>query len=331
MKDALNNPEEFLSTRSSTGMEDQPGSVRKMRVSARGRAIGAVLAAVVLWSSSYVVTKIGVSDVPPITFGAIRFAFAALLVLILAPVTRRLERVAGRDLLRLGAGGLLGITAYFSLQNLGVARTTASEATLLVASFPAITLLLEGVILRKRAGLIRYAGVALAFLGIYLIIRQTGDAGSSQRLAGDLFLLATGLAWALYNFVTQETVRRYSTFTVIFWQTLAGTVAFLPLTLLESASWRPIPFPSLLSAIFLGIFCSVCAFFLYGIGLKTLDPGSAVSLMNLVPVFGLILAVAGLKETLYPVQILGGAIVIAGVVLSVRQASGNGRQSSSTQ
>jgi drug/metabolite transporter (DMT)-like permease len=294
--------------------------IKPVQIIAVGRkqAIGSVVAAVVLWSSSYVVTKVGVSELPPITFGALRFSFAALLVLIIAASTRRLERVPVRDLLRLGLGGLLGITAYFSLQNLGVARTSASEATLLVASFPVITLILESLFLRKRVAFIQYAGVAIAIFGVYLVIRQTNAAASSSRLIGDLFLLATGLAWALYNFVTQETVRRYSTFTVIFWQTLVGSIAFFPLALLERAAWRPISLPSLLSALYLGLFCSVAAFLFYGFGLKKLDPGSAVSMVNLVPVFGLIFAVVGLKEPIYLVQIAGGLIVIAGIILSLR-------------
>jgi drug/metabolite transporter (DMT)-like permease len=292
-----------------------------LHFSRKVRAIGLAVGAALLWSSSYVVTKIGVNDIPPITFAAIRFAIAALVVLLLAGLTRRLEKITLRDCLTLGLGGVLGITAYFSLQNLGVARTSASEATLLVASFPVITLLLESLFFKRRIAWVRYAGVAIAILGVFLVIRYTG-VSSPDRLVGDLCLLGTGLAWALYNFVTKDTVQHYSTFTVVFWQTLFGTAGLLPLALIERAAWQPVGITGLLSAVYLGIFCSVAAFFLYGAGLKDLDPGSMVSLMNLVPVFGLVLAVVGLKETLYPVQILGGAIVIAGVVMSVRLGSG---------
>ncbi len=289
--------------------------------SSKKKAALSVLAAVVLWSTSYVVTKVGVGDVPPLTFGAIRFLFAAGLVGALALTVQRVEAVPTSDIFRLALGGLLGITAYFSLQNLGVQRTSASDATLLVASFPAITMLLEVIFLKTRVSLVRFAGVGIAFVGIYLIIRQTAASAASRRLEGDLILLATGLAWALYNFATQKVVQRYSTFTVIFWQTLAGVAAFLPLSLLEAGAWRPLSLTGLLSALFLGVFCSTAAFLLYGYGLKSLDPGSAVSLMNLVPVFGLIIAVLGLKEEVSLIQVLGGAVVVGGVTLSVQWRS----------
>jgi drug/metabolite transporter (DMT)-like permease len=282
------------------------------------RAVLSVLAAVVLWSTSYVVTKIGVGDIPPLTFGAIRFLFASVLVGLLALFTRRIERVPARDVLRLVVGGLLGITIYFALQNLGVQRTSASNATLLVASFPAITMFLEVAFLKRSISFTRFAGVGIAFVGVYLVIRQTIASDQPRHLEGDLLLLGTGVAWALYNFATQDVIRKYSTLTVIFWQTLAGTAAFLPLTLLEPRAWQSLTPAGLIGALFLGIFCSVAAFILYGYGLKSLDAGSAVSLMNLVPVFGLILAVVGLKEQVNFVQVLGGLIVVTGVTLSVR-------------
>jgi drug/metabolite transporter (DMT)-like permease len=283
----------------------------------RKQALLSVLAAVALWSTSYVVTKVGVGDIPPLTFGAIRFSFAAALAGLLT-LFIRLEPMPLRDIARLALGGLLGITAYFSLQNLGVQRTSASEATLLVASFPAITMLLEVAFLKARVSPIRFVGVGIAFVGVYLVMRQTAASAGSHRLEGDLMLLATGLVWALYNFATQKVIQRYSTFTVIFWQTLVGAVAFLPLALLEAGAWQPPSLAGLVGALYLGAFCSIAAFVLYGYGLKSLDPGSAVSVVNLVPVFGLILAVAGLKEEVSFVQVLGGLIVVGGVTLSVQ-------------
>jgi drug/metabolite transporter (DMT)-like permease len=279
-----------------------------------------VLGAVVLWSSSYGVTKMGVGDIPPLTFAAIRFVFAVLLMLFLALTIQRLEPVPSKDLLRLALGGLLGITAYFALQNLGVQRTTAANATLLVASFPVITLLLEVLFRKARVSFKQIAGIVIAIGGIYLIIDLTGLQAAPARLEGDLLLLLTGLAWALYNFATQDVVKKYATFTVIFWQTLFGMLALLPLALTEVHAWQPLTTTGLLGALFLGVFCSVGAFLLYGYGLKSLRPGLAVNLLNLVPVFGLVFAVILVHEKIGWTQIVGGLIVIGGVTLSLSTA-----------
>jgi drug/metabolite transporter (DMT)-like permease len=316
-----------LNTIEQASMKNKPSIFQRIRLSIRqpGQKIGilSVLGAVVLWSSSYGVTKMGVGDIPPLTFAAIRFVFAAILMAILAFSVQRLEKVPRKDLLRLALGGLLGITAYFSLQNLGVQRTSAADATLLVASFPVITLLLEVIFRNARASFKQIAGIVIAFGGIYLIIGLTGFETTPDRLFGDFLLLLTGLAWALYNFATQDVVKKYATFTVIFWQTLFGMAALLPMSLTEINAWRPLTTNGLLGALFLGIFCSVGAFLLYGYGLKSLRPGLAVNLLNLVPVFGLIFAVLLVHEKIGWLQVLGGLVVTAGVTLSVSKPSNN--------
>jgi drug/metabolite transporter (DMT)-like permease len=299
------------------GSEAAPAAEKKPALSS---GVLSVLGAVVLWSSSYVVTKIGVGEVPPLTFAAIRFVFAAALMLALALFVRRPEPVPFKDLRRLALGGLLGITAYFALQNLGVQRTTTADAALLVASFPVITLLLEVLLRRARASLKQVAGIAAAIAGVYLVIDMGAAQAAPERLLGDVLLLGTGVAWAFYNFATQGVVQKYSTFTVIYWQTLFGMLALLPLALIERAEWRMPGAAALLGALFLGVFCSVGAFLLYANGLKNLRPGLAVNLLNLVPVFGLIFSALFLREHIGWVQVLGGAIVIGGVTLSISGA-----------
>jgi drug/metabolite transporter (DMT)-like permease len=287
----------------------------------RRQAVFALLGAALIWSTSFVTTKIALADVPPLTLGALRFILAAFLLGLLGLITRRIESAPPKDIIRLGAGGLLGITAYFALQNVGVQLSSAADATLLVASYPAITMLIESLLLHTRIAPVRFVGVAVTFVGVYLVLQQTTGAGSSGHLLGDVLLLLTGLVWALYNFVTRDVVQRYSMLTVIFWQTIIGAVAFIPLALLESQSWRVLSTGSLLSVAYMGVFCSIMAFLLYARGLKTLDAGSAVSLMNLVPVFGLVLAAIGLGESINLAQIGGGIIVIAGVALTMRVKS----------
>ena len=278
----------------------------------RSKAMLAILGAILLWSTSYVVTKVGVSDMPPLTFGAIRFVVASAVCLIFRALGK-VQPVARKDLGLLCVAGLLGITAYFSLQNLGVQLSTAADATLLVASFPAVTTVLEMVLFRRRSRWTQFAGIAVAFVGVFIVVRQGMGAAASNRLLGDLLLLGTGVAWAFYNFATRGVVQRYSVMTVVFWQTIFGTLAFLPLSLLEMRSWHVPGLPGLAGVLFLGTLCSVAAFVLYARGLVSLEPSVAVGLLNLVPLFGVLAAWAFLGEAITPAQIIGGVVVVAGV------------------
>lgn len=296
-----------------------------MRVSdVRGRLpfVASVMGAVLLWSTSFVATKLALGEVPPLTLGAARFLVAACVLGVAVGVLGGVRRPPADDLGRLAVGGLLGITVYFSMENFGVHLATASDAALLVAAYPAITMLLEILVYRARVSPVRFAGVGLAVLGVYMIVGGSPGGTGTDRLLGDVLLVATGFVWALYNFSTRGVVRRYAMPTVLFYQTLFGAAAFLPLALLESGSWQT-PGPlSLLVVAYLGLFCSLVAFWLYAHGLKGLDAGSAVNIMNLVPVFGVLVAVVVLGEPVGVFQLLGGLVVVGGVTLGMKGPPG---------
>ena len=299
-----------------------------------GRAwhLASVVGAVVIWSTSFVATKVALAEVPPLTLGASRFVFAAVLAGALAFVFGAVRVANAADLGRFALGGLLGITLYFSLENVGVDLATASDAALLVASYPVVTMLLEAGLYRKRLSAIRLSGAALAIVGVNVVLgnavaASAGEDWGSARIIGCAILVATGLVWALYNFSTRTVVSRYSMLTVVFWQTLFGALFFLPVAFAEQvftggARWLPEGGVALVSVAHLGVLCSVAAFLLYAHGLRGVDASAAVSVMNLVPVLGVLFAVALLGESLGILQVLGGVVVVAGVMLGVRGGDG---------
>lgn len=276
-------------------------------VCARHFCLLSVSGAVLLWSTSFVATKLALADIPPLTLAALRFLLAAGLLVAITAATRRLVRPTGADAMRFAAGGLLGITGYFSLENLGVHLATAADAALLVAAYPAITLLLEAIVYRSAVSWARLAGAGVAMVGVALIVYGSiGEAGGEQRVLGDLLLVASGIVWAFYSFVTRGSLRTYPALTVTCYQTVAGAAAFLPLAWIERDRWQAPSGESLLAGGYLSVFCSVLAFLLYARGLRGLDAGTAVGLMNLVSVFGLVFALLVLAEPVRLVQSRAG-------------------------
>ena len=71
--------------------------------------------------------------------------------------------------------------------------------------------------------------------------------------------------------------------------------------------------------LFLGVFCSVIAYLLYNLGLKALSPSAVISMLNLVPIFGVMFSFLLLGEAITLRMVIGGAIIILGVMLSVRR------------
>lgn len=275
----------------------------------------ACISAVILWSGSFITTKLAYETFAPIQLGAGRTLIAALIIWIIRKITNSTEKIRNKDRKRLLLSGLLGITLYFTLENIGVQMTSASNAALIVASFPAITALLEFFLYRSKPSLQKILGIFLAITGVAILTQIKVD-GSNQSFWGNLILLGAGIVWACYNFVTKDITRKYSAMTITSYQMTVGTLCFIPFLLWEDEAWKMPNVISITSLLFLSIGCSVAAFILYNYGLKKLSASASVSLMNLVPVLGIVFSVFLLKEIVTLTQVIGGAIVIIGVILS---------------
>lgn len=302
-------------------------------------AVCAVVAAALFWSSSYAVTKRLLDDVGPLSIGAVRFALAALLLGVAVRLNRRRAARPGarsdarpdaRQRRQLYLSGFLGITVYFVLENVGVDLSTASDASLIVATYPLMTMLLERVVLRARMPPLRIAGVLLATTGAFLVVRNGAQVGGSARWTGDVLLLLGGLAWAGYNVLGKRASAGQSAMSVTYHQTLAGAAGFLLASLVEAGDWRMPDATAAALLVYLAVACSVGGFLLYNYGLRRMASSVAVNILNLVPVFGVLGAVLINGESIRPAQAAGGAVIVAGVALGMveRERKASGRASS---
>ncbi|MFB5268452.1 DMT family transporter [Paenibacillus enshidis] len=293
--------------------------------SSRSLYLTAAVAAILIWSTSFVGTKVAYHSFPPLTLGAARFLIASVILGVVMLVRKEFALPAPKDLGWMALSGILGTTLYFALENIGLELTTASSAALIVASYPAITALLEFIFYRVKISWLKGLGIVMAIAGVYQISGGSQGAGSGQ-LTGNLILIAAGVVFAAYNFTTRKVVSSYSMVTVSFYQTITGTIAFIPLALLERSRWQAPTAESLWMLLYLGIFCSVAAFMLYNYGLRGLSSSTAVTLMNLVPLFGVLFSSVFLGEVMHIYDWIGGILIIAGVMLSVRDntTKGNG-------
>lgn len=283
----------------------------------------ATIGALLIWSTSYIATKVAYRTFAPITLAAARFLVALILLGVARRIMKERARPTWREFLPIAFSGFMGITLYFLLENVGLKLTTASSAALIVASFPAITVIGECLIDKTRITFRQVVGIALAVVGVYLVSVGTESAeGAENPLLGNLILLGTGVVWAAYIFSTRGVVGRFPAVTLSYYQTLAGFVGFLPFTLLEAKDWRVPDAPSILMLLYLGAACSVAAYLMYNYGLRKLKPSTSAVLMNLVPIFGTLFSVIILGDALTWRHLVGGVLVISGVVVSVRTSPG---------
>ncbi|NCB41206.1 MAG: EamA family transporter [Clostridia bacterium] len=278
----------------------------------------ALMASVVFWGGTFIASKLAYEVYSPIQLSGLRPIVAAILFWIVRKVKRDNETIEPADRKRLVGSAFLGITLCMMFQNIGISLTTSSNAALIVASFPAITILLELFIYHIRPTLNKVVGIAISVSGI-IILSQISLEGNPTALWGNLLMVAAGIVWALYSFATGALINKYSTMTVTYYQMLAGATLCIPFILLEGNEWGAPALIPTAAVLYLGICGSMLAFLFYNKGLRRLSASVAVSFLNLVPVVALILSVVVLNEKISAMQLFGGAVVILGVMISSKK------------
>ena len=287
-----------------------------------------VFGAIVLaWSGGWIASKLGVSAVPPLELSAVRFALVGVILIAVA-------RLRGASLGTQRPGTLLlsavfGILGYNATVFVGLTLAPASDAALIVPTLvPVLTALLATTV-GERLTRAKVAGFALSSVGATLVI---GAGGASvgfdgARLTGDLLFVAGAACWAAYATLGTVTLRTGSPLGVVGVTSLIGAVLLFPLGFLEHGyadvpSW---PAQAWLAIGFLVVFTTIVGFVLFYWAVRRYGAGPSSMTTYLVPVGTLVLATLILGERPAPLQLVGGALILAGVRLATRRgAAGRG-------
>jgi len=297
----------------------------------RGKGLLAIIITVLFWGFSFISIKVAVAVLPPMTLGAARFLLAVMILYLVKRRSAPGERLSVPDLPYLTGAGLIGVTAYFFFENNGVSLVTASEASIIIAAIPVISLFAErlaaelvfrrnrdqaraGAPPSRRIGGRRWAGAALSMVGVWLVAGAT--VAVSGNALGYVFMFGAALSWVAYGFLTRPLFAHRSRIYIVFWQSVFGLIGFLPFAALEIPRWGPVSLPVLLHVAYLGIFCSALGYWLYARALQVLGVGTSIVFVNLIPVVTVTAGFFLLGDRLNPVQWGGAAAVLAGVYLA---------------
>jgi drug/metabolite transporter (DMT)-like permease len=252
-----------------------------------------------------------------------RFVVAVVLVLPIALIAKENLRLALRDIPLMAASGLLGVTLYFLCENNGIALITASESSLVIATIPVLTLLVDRAIFKTRLKARSYIGAVLSFAGVALIVAPSLGSASSS-IMGFVYMGGAAVCWVAYALITKPLAGKYSGLSITFWQSLFGLVGCIPFALLESPKWGAfLGLPVLLNVLYLGVLCSAAGYLLYIAAIRKLGAGTTSVFLNLVPVVSVVAAYFLLGERLGGLTLAGGAVAVGGVYL----ATSSGRRS----
>ena len=273
--------------------------------------------AFVLWGSQYVISKIALRTVPPVTLLALRYLVSVPALFIVLRLRHALTPVKKGDWPILFAIGFTGYFASFCLQMLGINRLTGSVSSLLGAMNPIFIPILAALFLHERITPAKIACVALSMAGVVVIVGVDGTVDAS----GALLMLASVFLWSTASIIIRRVSGRYDPMQIA----LIAILCALPLTggwsLIELQS-APCSFTleSVLAVLYMGVLGTAVTHSLWNYSLRVMDASFCSMFYPMQPLVSSILGVLFLHEAVTPGFVIGALMICCGIVAAVISA-----------
>jgi drug/metabolite transporter (DMT)-like permease len=280
----------------------------------------------IVYATSYVATRATLDSIPP---GALAFARLVVAWAALAPFARpRAEEppVSRSDRRTIAWMGLLGFAAAYAFSHWGIARSTASNAALLIVVEPLTMILASPFYLGERLSRRETVGAALAVIGTVLVV-VNGIPGVTETLVphwqGDLLLVLAGVAYAAYSLLGRRVLDRHAPLGVTTRSLAWGAVGILPIVVAEWASGvRPLwTVPAIAGTLYLAVVISALGYVAWNWALARVSAPRAALFLNVQPIAGALLGALLLDEPLTGFTIAGGVAIVAGLAVAFGRAA----------
>ena len=293
--------------------------------SRRALALLSLVVLMILWGSTFVVTKAAAQGFSPMVLATLRFLIASLVLVPLALGRGGLRSLPQpRPWKTLLLMGLTGVAAFSTTFTFALVYGSASQGALIYAGLPAAIAVAAVLFLGEKPSRRRVAGIVLSIAGVALLIATSeADAGSPQPLVGALWMIGAVVSWTAYTVLAKRIAHADSIVVIAVVATL-GTVMLLPFAVIEflQRDWVSPSMSAWASLLFLSVVASALAYIVYGYVLRELDASVVGIYTNLDPIVGVLIAVLLFGESLHAGQIAGGLIAIAGMWLASVEDTG---------
>jgi len=275
----------------------------------------------ILFAGSYIAGKYTTLDLGPLTTTLLRYLVALIFLAALIPYYKtKALMVERRDVLMMMMLGLFGIVGYHYFFFLSLKYTAVANTAIINALSPVITVGAAALFLGERLERKNYLGVALAFVGV-LILLTRGEVDTILAIdfnKGDLLMLLSVLCWMVYALLIKKMLAKYSGFTLTFYATLCGVLLLLLLAPGEGALEQitQISRVSAFSVLYMGVCASGLGYLLYNLSIREIGPTRTSSFVySVVPVIVGLLALVFFNQSVTQTMIASTVLILTGLHL----------------
>jgi drug/metabolite transporter (DMT)-like permease len=272
----------------------------------------------VIWGANFVVVKYATHIFNPVAFTGLRVAVAATFLLVAAFASGGIN-LPRRDVVALLLLGALGNGLYQLFFVLGVSRTRAGNASLIVGAAPAFIALIARARGMERVRRVTLVGIGLSVLGVALVIVGSANESSGDTtMLGALLVFLGVICWSVYTIGLQPYASRIDIIKLSAVTLVGGAIplVFASAPALIATDWSAVGIGGWLAVFYSSVISMGVAYFFWYRGLRVLGPTRTAVYSNLQPIVALLVAWAFLSETPTIFQGVGAATIIAGVFLT---------------
>ncbi len=262
------------------------------------------------------------TEIPPIGLSFWRWLFAAMVLLpFVIRKKHTLQYIFQHNIRNLLLLGILLIGAT-TLILIALNSSSAINVSIINSIQPIMTIVFTRLFLKQKLAGIQVAGILLSCSGVLIMITkgQLDTLITLQFNMGDLVALLAMCGFAAYAINIHRIPEKLNILESLFGIIVMGCIVLLPFYLLESYFYKPVPVnvTSLWAIPALALLVSVFSMLIWNFGNRTVGPARASVFINLIPVFGIILATTLLDEQLLLPHIIGTICIISGVVCVIK-------------
>lgn len=276
-----------------------------------------------IWASNFSVAKISMVEIDPMSFNAMRFLLAVILMWVVIFWKGKWKPVLKKDYGHMILLGLTGNLIYQLLFIFGLDHTFSANAAVMLGTVPVWVAVISHFFYDEQMNRNKLIGVILAFSGVLLILLGKPEqiSMSSKTFVGDLLTLMSALMFGYYSVHSKKLLINYPPIQLT---TITMTIGGIGLILaglpwIINLDFNSVSAVAYGGTVYSGLFSIGVAFLIWNYGLKQVGAVRTATYQNLVPVLGIILGFFVLGEKLEFVQYLGSAVVIAGIVQARRK------------
>lgn len=291
-----------------------------------------MLGIVLIWGVNFSAVKFALGELAPLAFNTLRFGMATLALVAIMRLRGESFGLRRQDILPVILLGFGGHTLYQALFINGMARTTPAIAALLMATSPLFVVIYGMLLGLERPRRTVIVGILLSFTGTLLLIVGSqsvrGAAGEPglrrETLVGDLLTLLAAMMWAAYTLGGKPLLGRYSPLKLNALTMIPGTLllALLSAPTLARQDWGAVSVSAWGAWAYSAIFAVVVAYVLWYTSVQRVGGARTAIYSNMTPVVATAVSWLAMGEHLAPLQIVGAAVVIAGILLARRGRGG---------